>query len=154
MQHSDLFDFMLDSLADLADLHAAAASTAERVWSMLAEYEETDFQSMGYGDSCRVETSQNRLRINSRTYTVEWDDLHCHLGPTIFFKLIKRLACRPGCYLTYDILMENVWQRRRSAATIRSAVKRLRKAMRDAGMVDLANAIKGKGECYGLLFPD
>ena len=154
MQQSELIDSLLDSMADLATLHAAAASTAERIWSILAEYDETDFQCMVYGESRHGETSRNHLNVNSRTFTVEWNDLCCHLGPTILFKLVQSLARRPGCYLTYDILMENVWQRRCSNTTIRSAVKRLRQAMRDAGMGELADAIRGKGECYGLFPPD
>ena len=88
--------------------------------------------------------------VNPTTFTVEWNGRRCNLGPSILFKLIYLLARRPDRYLTYDILMENVWERRCSNTTIRSAVKRLRRALRDAGMSELAAAIKGWGECYGV----
>jgi DNA-binding response OmpR family regulator len=97
---------------------------------------------------------QDRLMVDPMTFTVEWHGQHCNLGPTILFKLIQRLARRPGRYFTYDILMKDVWERRCSNATIRSAVKRLRRAMRDAGMPELADAIRGRGECYGVFLDD
>jgi DNA-binding response OmpR family regulator len=88
--------------------------------------------------------------VNPTTFTVEWHGQRCDLGPSILFKLIQRLARRPDHYFTYDILMEEVWEQRCSNTTIRSAVKRLRRAMRDAGMHELATAIRGRRECYGV----
>ena len=84
------------------------------------------------------------------TFTVEWRDLRCDLGPSILFKLIQRLSRRPGRYFTYDILMEDIWERRCANTTVRSAIKRLRRALCDAGMHELAAAIRGRRECYGL----
>jgi len=50
--------------------------------------------------------------------------------------------------------MEDVWGQRCSNSTVRSAVKRLRRAMRDAGMSELATAIRGQGESYGVFLDD
>jgi DNA-binding response OmpR family regulator len=149
MQQHELFEFLLDTFAELATLHAAAAAAAEQAWSVLAKHE-ADLQGVSCGDSHRGCLSHDRLMVNPTTFTVEWHGQRCDLGPSILFKLIQRLAHRPGRYFTYDILMEDVWEQRCSNTTIRSAVKRLRRAMRDAGMPELATAIRGRGECYGV----
>ncbi len=154
MQHTELYEFLLDTFAEMATLHAAAAAVAEQAWTMLANHDETDLKDVSDCDFHPRCPPQERLKVNPTTYTVEWHGQHCHLGPTILFKLIQRLARRPGRYFTYDILMEDVWQRRCSDATIRSAARRLRQAIRNAGMSELATAIKGRGECYGLFLDD
>jgi len=150
MQQHELFEFVLDAFAELATLHAAAAAAAERAWSMLAKHDESDLQGVSCSDCHRGYLPHDRLMVNPTTFTVEWHGQRCDLGPSILFKLIQRLARRPGRYFTYDILMEDVWEQRCSNTTVRSAVKRLRRAMRDAGMPELAAAIRGRGECYGL----
>ncbi len=150
MQQHELFEFLLDAFAELATLHAAAAATVERTWSVLAEHDEVDLQGFSCGDLPGRCLPNDRLIVNPTTFTVEWQGQRCYLGSTILFRLIQRLARRPGRHFTYDILMEDVWQRRCSNTIIRSAVKRLRKAMRDAGMPELASAIRGQGQCYGV----
>lgn len=154
MQQHELFEFVLDTFAELATLHAAAAATAERAWSVLAKHDEVDLQSVSCGHLHRGCLPQDRLMVYPTTFTVEWHGQRCNLGPTILFKLIQRLARRPGRYFTYDILMDDVWERRCSNTAIRSAVKRLRRAIRDAGIPELADAIRGRGECYGVFLDD
>ena len=154
MQQRELLECLLDTFAELADLHTAAAAAAERARCMLNEQKKADLHNVPCRDQDRGCLSRDRLMIDPATFTVEWHDHCCNLGPTILFKLIQRLARRPGSYCTYDILMEQVWQRRCSNATIRSAVKRLRRAMCDAGMPELAAAIRGRAECYGVFLDD
>lgn len=72
------------------------------------------------------------------------------MGPSIPFKLIEHLSRRPDRYCSYGVLIADVWGRRCENSTVRSAVKRLRRSLREAGMGDLAAAIKGRGERYGL----
>jgi DNA-binding response OmpR family regulator len=150
MQQHELFEFLLDTLAELTTLHVAAAAAAEQAWSVLAKQDEAYPQGVSCGDCHRGCLPHDHLRVDPMTFTVEWQGQRCDLGPSILFKLIQRLASRPGRYFTYDILMEDVWEQRCSNATVRSAVKRLRRAMRDAGMPELATAIRGRGECYGV----
>jgi DNA-binding response OmpR family regulator len=154
MQQHELLEFILDTLSDLGTLHKAAAATAERAWSVLGKHDMADFPGVSCGDQHRDCLSRDRLMVNPATFTVEWHGQHCDLGPTILFRLIQHLAHRPGRYLSYDILMEEVWERRCSNATVRSAVKRLRRALCDAGMPDLAAAIRGRRECYGVFLDD
>jgi len=150
MQQHELTEFVLDALAELATLHAAAAATAERAWSVLAKHDDADLRGVSCSDCHRGCSPHDRLKVNPTTFTIEWHGRSCDLGPSILFKLIQRLARRPGRYFTYDILMEDVWEQRCSNTTVRSAAKRLRRAMRDAGMPELAAAIRGRRECYGL----
>jgi DNA-binding response OmpR family regulator len=154
MQQYEVLEFVLDTLAELATLHTAAAAAAERAWSVLDKYDMADLRCVPCGDQHPDCLSRDRLVVNPATFTVEWHGQRCNLGPTILFRLIQRLARRPGIYLTYDALMEDVWEQPCSNTTIRSAVKRLRRAMCDAGMPELAAAIRGRGECYGVFLDD
>ncbi|MCK4624698.1 MAG: winged helix-turn-helix transcriptional regulator [Phycisphaerae bacterium] len=150
MQQHELNEFVLNAFAELATLHAAAAATAERAWEALAKSGNADLRAICCGDDRGQQGTNGRPKINPATFAVEWRGLECDLGPSILFKLIQQLARRPGRYFTYDILMEDIWKQRCSNTTVRSAVKRLRRALRDAGMPELAAAIRGHGECYGL----
>ena len=150
MQQNELAETVLDAFAELAALHTAAAVVAERAWAALAEHDGTDFEGICC-NGCRYrQLPSNRPLIDTATFTVEWHGRRCNLGPSILFKLIQRLSRRPDRYYSYDMLMADVWDRRCSNTTVRSAIKRLRRALCEAGMNDLAKSIKGRGECYGL----
>lgn len=150
MQQHELVEMILDAFAELATLHAAAAAAAEQAWSVLAEHDEIDLRPM-LCDRCQYRRLSNgRPRVDAVAFSVEWRGQCCDLGPSILFKLIQRLLRRPDRYYPYDILMDDVWQRRCSHTTVRSTVTRLRHALCDAGMPDLADAIKGRGQCYGV----
>lgn len=154
MQQHELFEFVLDTFAELATLHTAAAAAAERAWSVLDKQGKAGFHSVSSGDQRRGCSSRDRLVVDPATFTIEWHGQRCNLGPTILFRLIQHLARRPGRYSSYDILMEEVWERRCSNATVRSAVKRLRRAISEAGMPELAAALIGRRECYGVFLDD
>lgn len=150
MQQNELHEFLLDTLAELATLHADAAAVAERAWSALNQQDKDNPHNLPHDDQHQSCLPRDRLLVNPTIFIVEWHGRCCHLGPTILFKLMQRLARRPGRYLTYDTLLEDVWGRPCSDAAIRSAIKRLRHILRDAGMPELAAAIKGQTECYGI----
>jgi len=154
MQNHDVLKFILNTFTELAALHAAAATAAERAQSVLAKHNEDTLQGVTCSSLNQGCIPPDQLMVDPTNFTMRWNGRYCDLGPTILFKLMQRLARRPGRYFTYDILMETVWERRCSNSTIRSAVKRLRGAMRDAGMPELADAIRGRRECYGLFLED
>ena len=154
MQKDELFELVIDAFAELATLHAAAAATADRVWSALAEHDGASSEGIFSGNFPHECSRQHRLIIDATTFTVKWRDQSCHLGPTILFKLIRRLARRPDRFLTSDTLMEDVWERRCSDTAIRSAIKRLRWALHDAEMSEVAAAIRARGKCYGIFLND
>ena len=150
MQQQELVETILGAFAELAALNSAATATAERAWSVLAEHDTLESQDFTCA-RCNDRLAVNRPRIDTSTFTVEWRGRRCDLGPSILFKLLQRLSRRPDRFYPYDVLMIDVWQRRCSNTTVRSAIKRLRRALCDAGMDDLADAIKGRRECYGLI---
>jgi DNA-binding response OmpR family regulator len=84
-------------------------------------------------------------------FSVRWGNRTCRLGNTLAFKLLDRLAHRPGLYLHYDTLLDEFWDRHTSPEAVRSTVKILRRKLRAAGMGDLAKAIDGSNSHhYGL----
>jgi len=150
MRQHELVETILDAFAELATLHAAAAATAERAWSVLAEHDEADLRQMPYARCQHRQLPGGRPLVNAATFSVEWQGRRCDLGPSILFKLIQRLLRRPDRYYPYDILMDDVWDRRCADTTVRSAVKRLRRALCNTGLSNLADAIRGSGRCYGV----
>lgn len=106
-----------------------------------------------------TESDLNRPTVSStyplvlhETFSVHWRDSTCRLGPTTPFRLLKRLARRPNQYVTYDQLIDDVWDgQSRSHTAIRSAARDLRRSLRGSGMHALAAAIHGQGRCYGLM---
>lgn len=154
MQEQELVEFLQNTFTELATLHAAAATAAEHAWAMLANHDAEASERASHGNHSRDCPPQRPLTVDATNFTVRWKGQRCSLGPTIPFRLIQRLARQPGRYFSYDILMEDVWGQRCSNATVRSAIKRLRRAMREAGMSELADAIRGQREFYGLFLVD
>jgi hypothetical protein len=95
----------------------------------------------------------SRPAITDRaTFCVHWANRTCHLGNTMPFKLLERLACRPNQFIHYDVLLRDLWDCHTSYEAVRSAVKILRKKLIAAGMDDLAQAIDGStAHHYALL---
>lgn len=84
-------------------------------------------------------------------FSVRWGNRRCPLGNNLAFKILERLAQRPGLYLHYDTLLNEFWDCHTSFEAVRSAVKVLRRKLRAAGMGDLAKAIDGSNSHhYGL----
>ena len=98
-------------------------------------------------------TSSSRPVIADRaTFCVHWANRTCHLGNTMAFKLLERLARRPNQLVPCYVLLEELWDRYASRDALRSAVKVLRNKLNAAGMGDLAKAIDGStSHHYGLM---
>lgn len=77
------------------------------------------------------------------TFCARWCGKTCHLGDTMAFRVLKRLAHRPNVFVSCTSLLEDLWQPHTSFDAVRSAVKVLRRKLRDAGMEDMADAIDG-----------
>lgn len=150
MKQLELAETLLDALAELSALHAAAAEAADRAWTALAKHADDDLEgTLDVALGVRRSLTNHPL-VNTSTFTVEWLGRSCELGPSVPFKLMQRLLRRPDRYLAYQVLMADVWDRRCSHAAVRSAVKRLRSRLCAAGMRELAEGIRGRGGCYGL----
>ena len=89
--------------------------------------------------------------IDDSRFTVRWNGDECHLGATILFHLFRRFARSANHYVAIERLLDDVWGGPRSEATVRSAVRNLRRKLEEARMSDLAGAIQGQPGHYGLL---
>lgn len=125
-------------LADLA-VHLSAAAVLVETARALSEP----------GGASRL-VRNTGLAISTAMCCVEWRGRRCVLGPSLGFRMIHRLSQQPGRFFSYDVLMEEVWRRRCTDDAIRALVKRLRHALTDADMADLASAIQGRERSYGL----
>lgn len=94
-----------------------------------------------------------RSAITDRaTFCVHWRGRTCYLGDTGPFRLLERLARRPGHLVHCDVLLQELWDCHTSRQAVRSAVKVLRQKLIAAGMEDLAAAIDGRtSHHYGLM---
>lgn len=139
---------LLDMLAELAALHSAAATLAERAYTLVAASTQPhpkpstppDVSALGNG----------HLIVSAATCCVQWHGRRCILGPSLPFRMIHRLSRHPNRFFTYDLLMDEVWQGRCTDDAVRALVKRLRAALKDAGMAELASCIQARGRCVGL----
>jgi len=138
---------ILDALAELISLHTSALSLAQRTYSLLAQCDDT---SSPEAQTFALEAGVAHIRVDSAMCAIEWDGRRCVLGPSLQFRLLHRMAQHPGRYFKYDLLIREVWGRTCDDTTVRTAVARLRRMLRDAGMADLADAIRGRDHCYGL----
>lgn len=94
---------------------------------------------------------RNHPILNESTFSVKWNGNAVHLGNTVGFRLLARLARRPNHYVTHFDLLEDVWDGMdRMPATIASTVRHLRQKLRDGGMPELADAIRGDNGHYVL----
>ncbi len=94
---------------------------------------------------------KQRPLLDESTLSVIWKSRTLHLGHTLSFALLARLARRPNQYVTHLDLLRDVWDDDdllTATATIRSLVRDLRRKLRDGGMTDLAVAIRGHNGRY------
>lgn len=138
---------LLSVLSELASHHAAAAALAKEAYNLAMNGRAPKQRSsVAGGNGAR----NNGLVVSSAMCSVRWRGRCCVLGPSMPLRLIHRLAQHPDRFFTYDMLMDEVWERRCSDAALRALVCRLRKSLKDAEMIDLADAIRVQGRCVGL----
>ncbi len=145
----------LDALASqLAESLMTAAICAQEIHAVVrTEIDSETTTEMGRGANGSAHFIQNKQRplLDESTLSVIWNDKILHLGHTLAFRLLARLARRPNQYVTHLDLMRDVWDDDDLAtATIRSLVRELRRKLRSGGMSDLADAIYGHNGRYML----
>lgn len=104
----------------------------------------------------RVWTSPNgstsrgeRPMLDESTMCVLWRGQSVHLGHTVAFRFLQRLARCPNQYVDHLTLLHDVWENEELAiATVRSLVRNLRRKLVDGGMQELAAAIRGHNGRY------
>lgn len=142
----------LDQLAkQLADSLMNAVICAEEIRSIIRA--ELDRDEYGHGAENQLlppfPKSKRRPLLDESTLSVFWKGRSVHLGQTLCFRLLDRLARRPNQYVTHLDLLREVWDDDEAAlSTIRSVVRHLRVKLRDGGMSELAAAIRGHNGRY------
>lgn len=95
---------------------------------------------------------RTRPLVDASTLSLFWAGKVCLLRQKTLLRLAERLARRPNQYVSAGELLEDVWEGGvKAPETIRSAVRNLRRRLSDAGMSDLAAAIRAAGGRYGLI---
>ena len=92
--------------------------------------------------------------VDDSRFVIRWNGCECQLGPTLPFRLFRRLALSTNHYVTVERLLDEVWGEPRPRASVRSAVRCLRRHLEAAGMEDLAQVIDGRQGHYALLLRD
>jgi hypothetical protein len=143
----------LNALAgQLAEALMTAAICAQEIQA--AARTEIDEAELGHRPDGLVPRPPNlveRPLLDESTLSVTWKGKALHLGNTLAFRLLERLARCPNQYVTHLDLLRDVWDDElTAAATIRSLVRQLRRKLRGAGWADLAAAIRGHNGHYVL----
>lgn len=133
------------TLRSLAETHAAMMELMEQTMTLLNEELALDAVTFWITRQSPAASSRvtDRLDVDHEHLRVSFRGKSCFLGNTLPFRLLARLASRPNAYLTYEQLLDDVWDGLRSDSAIRSVVKRLRAMLRRDGMSELADAIDG-----------
>lgn len=100
-----------------------------------------------------MEQVPSNLLADATTFCAIYRTRRCYLGNTLVFGLFRLLVSRLNRYVPYSELLAEVWkQEEKSPEAIRTVVQILRKKLRAASMVDLAEAIDGSNHGhYGLI---
>jgi DNA-binding response OmpR family regulator len=133
------------TLRTLAQAHAAMIEVMERAMTLLNEELALDALTFWKKHSNSAGTSEcsANLKIDHALLQVTYRGKSCFLGSSLLFRLVDHLARNADVYVTHDELLETVWDGLRSDSAIRSAVKRLRAALRRDGLGEIADAIDG-----------
>jgi DNA-binding response OmpR family regulator len=132
-------------LRHLAASHAATMELMEETLKLLNEelaLDATTFWNYPI-TAARRQASKRLPRIDGDMLQVHFRGKTCSLGNTLPFRFLQHLLRCPNKYFTYEELLHDVWDGRRSDAAVRSVVKRLRVRLKREGMSELANAIDG-----------
>ena len=138
----------------LSETLMTAAICAQEIRSeIIAEQDAWDAKAVG-GDADgrrRGSSMTSRPLLDQTTLRVCWNGKSLHLGHTRAFSLLDRLSRCPNQYVTHLDLLNDVWDNEElSTATIRSAIRHLRRRLRDGKMAELAAAIRGHNGRYVL----
>lgn len=146
----------LDALAgQLTEILMTAAICAQEIHAIARAECDDDSHAYPGRQTARLKPGmaqdEQRPLLDESTLSVIWKSRTLHLGHTLAFGLLARLARRPNQYVTHLDLLRDVWDDGESltpTSTIRSLVRELRRKLRCGGMTELATAIRGHNGRY------
>ena len=134
-------------LNQLTEMLMTVAICAQEIRSAVhAELEGVNGDWRGRSEPQHAAVQGQRPILDVSTLCVLWDGRSLHLGNTIGFRFLDRIARHPNQYVTHTELIRDVWgedEMNTAVETIRSVVCDLRRKLRDGGMDALADAIQG-----------
>lgn len=98
-----------------------------------------------FGDRSPSEDSKGRrpspgtqLRVCEDSLAVLHSGRACSFGNTLEFRLIRRLAKRPGNFFPYSTLLDDVWESRTvTKGAVQKIVSNVNRKLREAGIMDV-----------------
>lgn len=136
-----------EALATLASSHAVVVEQLELAFELLnqelAPYEEpVAIQTLPLFSS-----KKNKL-VDASSQSVLWKGRTCFLGNNLLFRFFERISRSPNQFISYEVLLEDVWGGRRENSSIRGVAKRLRDRLALEGMAELSSAIDGSNSGF------
>jgi hypothetical protein len=142
---SQLAEILMTVVICVQEIHSA-------VHSEIGDELPSEIDRFANGFAFGFDQNKQRPLLDESTMSVIWNGKKVHLGHTLGFRLLERLARRPNQYVTHLDLLRDVWDDEELAtASIRSQVRELRIKLRKGGMADLASAIRGHNGRYILV---
>ncbi len=131
-----------EALATLATTHAAAVAQLETAIRLLTEELEADPLDPFSRMLPIVIRYPNQL-IETSSHSVVWEGKRCFFGNNLLFRFFERISRSPNQFISYRVLLNDVWGDEREHSSIRGVAKRVRDRLACQGMPDLANRIDG-----------
>ena len=131
-----------EALATLAATHAAAVAQLEIAIRLLTEELNADTNRFASNTMDVFPRRTNDL-VDPENQAVLWKGKRCFLGNNLLFRFFERLSRSPNQYISYRVLLNDVWGGEREHSSIRGVAKRLRDRLAIRGMSDLSSRIDG-----------
>ncbi|EMB13658.1 hypothetical protein [Rhodopirellula europaea] len=136
-----------EALATLASSHAIVVQQLELAIEMLNEEVDIDDIPLPVQTLHRFGSRQNSL-VDPSSQSVLWKGRVCFLGNNLLFRFFERISRSPNQFISYDILLDEVWGGRREHSSIRGVAKRLRDRLALGGMAELSSKIDGSNSGF------
>ena len=136
-----------EALATLASSHAIVVQQLELAIELLNQEIESDEEPLAMQEHPLFGSRHNSL-VDSDSQSVVWKGRICFLGNNLLFRFFERISRSPNQFISYDVLLDEVWGGPRENSSIRGVVKRLRDRLALGGMADLSSAIDGSNSGF------
>jgi DNA-binding response OmpR family regulator len=141
------------ALSALTESYAATMRVMEQTLALLCDELSLDPRAyfQAWRSSPEARPGRHGLVVDHALFTVTFRGKPCFLGNGLPFRLLDRLARSPGAFVSYEDLLADVWQGRRTDDAVRSVVKSLRRRLRRAGLAEVADAVDGSASGHHAL---
>lgn len=133
------------NLEQLATIYSKAMTALEESGAIIeAQLDALSASHFEAFHNPKTVTQAGPLIVDRSTFCAVYRGRRCPLGNTLAFKFLERLARHPGQYVSHEVLFRDVWKAIREPASLRSVVRELRSKLREARLLELADAIDGR----------